>query len=285
MEDDIFHLQNDCFKEEVLRCGVVYLRTPTEQLQTTEQGSKTLICTSFTKLNIHLLLERVFLNLSGYSFTVTQMQANATKRLHKFPNRSHFSRDAKRIHEKRCYLHASSVVSTVTLVNMFLLANALICTAVQIYTNFSEKEICIQAFHELLLLSVYNVQFTFNNQTYRQKNRGAMGSPLGILLTDLFMTELETQKLHAPIVLSLVGRHLADDNITTTEVSIKRTLTGPYRTKYTWKSQCIHFDSFVPLQQKGNLFRCLTERAINICSSDCLQGELKYLGRTLLQNG
>ncbi|KAG5446578.1 hypothetical protein CSKR_112365 [Clonorchis sinensis] len=49
-------------QEEGLRCGVIYLRTPTEQLQTIEQGSKTLICISFTKLNIPLLLERVFLN-------------------------------------------------------------------------------------------------------------------------------------------------------------------------------------------------------------------------------
>ncbi|KAG5454470.1 hypothetical protein CSKR_114339, partial [Clonorchis sinensis] len=83
-------------------------------LQTIEQRSKTLICISFTKLNIHLLLERVFLNFSGYSLTVTQMQANATQRLHKFRKRSHFSRDAKRIYEKTYYSHASSVVSTVT---------------------------------------------------------------------------------------------------------------------------------------------------------------------------
>ncbi|KAG5446996.1 hypothetical protein CSKR_113981 [Clonorchis sinensis] len=48
-------------QEEGLRC-VVYSRTSTEQLQTIEQGSKTLICISFTKLNIHLLLERVFPN-------------------------------------------------------------------------------------------------------------------------------------------------------------------------------------------------------------------------------
>ncbi|KAG5447072.1 hypothetical protein CSKR_108920, partial [Clonorchis sinensis] len=81
---------------------------------TIEQGRKTLICISFTKLNIHLLLERVFLNFSGYSLTVTQIQANATKRLHKFRNRSHFSRDAKRIYEKTCYSQASSVASTVT---------------------------------------------------------------------------------------------------------------------------------------------------------------------------
>ncbi|KAG5446459.1 hypothetical protein CSKR_105827 [Clonorchis sinensis] len=83
--------------------------------RTIEQGSKTLICIPFTKLNIHLLLERVFLNFSGYSLTVTQIQANATKRLHQFRNRSHFLRDAKRIYEKTYYSHASSVVSTVTL--------------------------------------------------------------------------------------------------------------------------------------------------------------------------
>ncbi|KAG5447551.1 hypothetical protein CSKR_101325 [Clonorchis sinensis] len=85
------------------------------QLQTIRQGSKTFICISFTKLNIHLLPERVFLNFPGYSLTVTQMQANATKRLHKFRNRPHFSRDTKRIYEKICYSHASSLVSTVTL--------------------------------------------------------------------------------------------------------------------------------------------------------------------------
>ncbi|KAG5454742.1 hypothetical protein CSKR_104349, partial [Clonorchis sinensis] len=87
-------------------------------IQTTiEQRSETLKCISFTKLNIHLLLERVFLNFSGYSLTVTQIQANATKRLCQFRNRSHFSRDAKRIYEKTYYSHASPVVvSTVTLV-------------------------------------------------------------------------------------------------------------------------------------------------------------------------
>ncbi|KAG5452885.1 hypothetical protein CSKR_107430, partial [Clonorchis sinensis] len=89
-----------------------------DELQTIEQGRKTLICISFTKLNIHLLLERAFLNFSGDSLTVTQMQANATKSLHKFRNRSHFSRDATRIYEKTCYSHASSVVSTVTVVSV-----------------------------------------------------------------------------------------------------------------------------------------------------------------------
>ncbi|KAG5454253.1 hypothetical protein CSKR_113703 [Clonorchis sinensis] len=92
---------------------VLVVNIPCEPL-TIEQGSKTLICISFTKLNIHLLLERVFLNFSGYSSTVTQIQANATKRLRQFRNRFHFSRDAKQIYEKTYYSYASSVVSTVT---------------------------------------------------------------------------------------------------------------------------------------------------------------------------
>ncbi|KER22211.1 hypothetical protein T265_09636 [Opisthorchis viverrini] len=62
------------------------------------------------KLNIHPLFQRVFLNFSGYSLTVSQIRANATKRLHKFRNRSHFSRDTKRTYEKTYYSHASSSV-------------------------------------------------------------------------------------------------------------------------------------------------------------------------------
>ncbi|KAG5449078.1 hypothetical protein CSKR_100267 [Clonorchis sinensis] len=82
--------------------------------RTIEQGSKTLICIQFTKLNIHLPLERVFLKFSGYSLTVTQIKANATNRLRQFRNRSHFSGDAKRIYGKTYYSRVSSVVSTVT---------------------------------------------------------------------------------------------------------------------------------------------------------------------------
>ncbi|KAG5454512.1 hypothetical protein CSKR_111523 [Clonorchis sinensis] len=42
------------------------------------------------------------------------MQANATKRLHQFRNRSHFSRDAKRIYEKTYYSHLISSIRRYT---------------------------------------------------------------------------------------------------------------------------------------------------------------------------
>ena len=36
-----------------------------------------------------------------------------------------------------------------------------------------------------------NVYFTFNNETYIQVDGAAMGLPLGLVLADLFMFELE----------------------------------------------------------------------------------------------
>ncbi|KER32288.1 hypothetical protein T265_01707 [Opisthorchis viverrini] len=57
------------------------------------------MCILYKELNIHLLFEWVFQKSPGYSLTT--MQVNAIKRHHKFRNRSHFSRDAKRIYEER----------------------------------------------------------------------------------------------------------------------------------------------------------------------------------------
>ncbi|KAG5453279.1 hypothetical protein CSKR_114435 [Clonorchis sinensis] len=82
--------------------------------KTIGQGTKTLTCILFTKLNTHPLLERLFLDFPGYSLTVTQLQANATTRLHNCRSRSHFSSDAERIYEKTCCSHTSSILSTVT---------------------------------------------------------------------------------------------------------------------------------------------------------------------------
>ena len=39
---------------------------------------------------------------------------------------------------------------------------------------------------QLLFLCTHNVQFTFNNEIYQQKDGAAMDSPLGPLLADIF---------------------------------------------------------------------------------------------------
>ena len=44
---------------------------------------------------------------------------------------------------------------------------------------------------KLLYLSLINVYFSFNNEIYIQNNDIAMGSPLQLVLANIFMTELE----------------------------------------------------------------------------------------------
>ncbi|KER33488.1 hypothetical protein T265_00604 [Opisthorchis viverrini] len=76
-------------------------KIPTEQLQTISgQGSKIITCNFFLqKLNIHLLLERVFLNFSELSLKCKQMlQSDSTN--------SYFSRDVNWIYEETYYSHA-----------------------------------------------------------------------------------------------------------------------------------------------------------------------------------
>ena len=48
---------------------------------------------------------------------------------------------------------------------------------------------------ELLILCTKNVHFTFNNVIKVQNDGVAMGSPLGPVLSDIFMIELETSFL------------------------------------------------------------------------------------------
>ena len=57
----------------------------------------------------------------------------------------------------------------------------------EITTDIPKKEM-----KELLILCTKNVHFTFNNETYIQVDGVAMGSPLGPVLANIFMVEIET---------------------------------------------------------------------------------------------
>ncbi|KER26354.1 hypothetical protein T265_06399 [Opisthorchis viverrini] len=108
VEEAICEVRIDSSIEERLRCGKCQLNG--YRLLDREAKLSYASC-------LHPLFERVFLNFSRYSLTVAQIQANVTKGLHKFRNRSQFSRDAKRVSDKTHYSHASPISSiTVTLV-------------------------------------------------------------------------------------------------------------------------------------------------------------------------
>ncbi|KAG5441352.1 hypothetical protein CSKR_103214 [Clonorchis sinensis] len=85
----------------------------------TWKPAESLVCDVFKQLNVLHQTTSCFIwhdirDIAIHWEQNSHMQANATKRLHQFRKRSHFSRDAKRIYEKTYYSHASPVVSTVT---------------------------------------------------------------------------------------------------------------------------------------------------------------------------
>nr|VZI46743.1 unnamed protein product [Spirometra erinaceieuropaei] len=151
-----------------------------------------------------------------------------------------------------------------------------------------------------------------------------MGSPLGPLLADVFMGKLERFQLSEQIdKLKHYGRYVDDifaiataetdvatllDAANQAHPSIKFTLEmeaagslpfldvllsrrpdgsvqrSVYRKK-TWSGQYTNFASFVPLQQKRNLVRCLAQRARKICSTDSIEEELRKIQDFLRENG
>ena len=180
------------------------------------------------------------------------------------------------------------------------------------------------ALKELLLRCTFNIQFMFNGSLYQQTDGVAMGSPLGPLLSDIFMGSLEQGPLHDLINSMFFYRRYVDDIFIiasdqteissilhsfnqahpsiqfTSELENYRTFNfldvllsirsdgslrrSVYR-KPTWSGQYTHFHSFVPLRHKRNLVRTLAHRAKRICSPDTLEAELSHIADVLRDNG
>ena len=179
-------------------------------------------------------------------------------------------------------------------------------------------------FKELLLRCTFNVQFLFNGTIYRQRDGVAMGSPLGPILADIFVSKLESDVLKPVIDRVTFYKRYVDDifiihdanicmedlvsHFNTAHSSIKFNgdmeannqlhfldvqLTrrsdgtikrGIYR-KPTWSGQYTNFLSFVAMRYKRNLVKCLANRVQKICSVDCIEHELRQIRQILLENG
>ena len=168
---------------------------------------------------------------------------------------------------------------------------------------------------ELLLLCTKNVHFTFNNKIYRQTDGVAMGSPLGPVISGIFMVELErtvipqlsdhmlpwkryvddtiawinpdtvqivTDKLNG-FHENIKFTHEMEDNGTISFLDVLIKCTGnQFQTtvfrKPTNNDIYLHWNSFAPKKWKQGTLRTLILRAFTICSNDeHFKNEIYYL--------
>ena len=175
---------------------------------------------------------------------------------------------------------------------------------------------------KLLLKCTRGVEFSFNNNMYRQVDGVAMGSPLGPILANIFLGYCECQipKDQWP---ELYGRYVDDtfslfiggrdkalqflDCLNSLHPSLQFTMEsesdgklpfldvlvmrndGQLRTtiyrKPTFTGLYVRWDSYCSPDRKISLIRSLTIRAKRICSPEHLDNELSRLKVILLSNG
>ncbi|CAH8837417.1 unnamed protein product [Trichobilharzia szidati] len=176
---------------------------------------------------------------------------------------------------------------------------------------------------DIILMCTENIRFTFQEKAYKQIDGVAMGSPLGPLLADMFMSKLEKQMQGMLGEFILYKRYVDDtliigDNIKSIEnfitlfnhihpnirvtseresnnklgfldITMTRRDDGTIQRsifrKQTWSGQYLHFTSFVPIQYKRSLVKCLFSRARKICTSDTVMDEFRHIHSVLLANG
>ncbi|MEC8569013.1 MAG: reverse transcriptase domain-containing protein, partial [Pseudomonadota bacterium] len=197
-----------------------------------------------------------------------------------------------------------------------------ICLECLYHSDIPQPPIPEKVFHELLTLATLNVEFSFNDNMYRQVDGVAMGSPLGPILANIFVGYYEEQLFKIMPEPALYRRYVDDifvlssgshevetllQNLSnlhpslafTKEEEVDRLLpfldvlversnnsfiTSIYR-KPTFDGQYIPWDSFCPKKRKVNLISCLVHRAIKICSLSKLDNEINIISSIFLNLG
>lgn len=190
--------------------------------------------------------------------------------------------------------------------------------------NLDVGGINLETLRSLLELCTHDMQFVFDGQFYRQIDGVSMGSCLGPIFAEIFMSYLESRvssqidsvcKFFIRYVddcFALLNSDLSEqqllDTLNSMHPSIKYTVEvecnrsipfldvkcvrlsdGSVRTsifrKNTWTSLKTNFHSFVPRSYKINVIRNLVVRAKRLCSPECLEEELIFIKKALLRNG
>ena len=185
-----------------------------------------------------------------------------------------------------------------------------VCEKKEIITTIPKREM-----KELLYLCTKNVHFSFNNEIYMQNDGVAMGSPLGPVLANIFMVELERAIIPSLSDKIKLWKRYVDDTIAfvktdeiknvlsslnsyysniqfTMEIeqnnqipfldvlfirNMETSSTTVYR-KITSTDIYINWKSFAPNNWKWETLKTLVRRAYDVCSSDYyLACELQHL--------
>ena len=177
-------------------------------------------------------------------------------------------------------------------------------------------------FRELMLIATQGVEFSFENQMYKQLDGVAMGSPLGSALANIFVGFHESRLFDNTAKPGVYFRYMEgnfvifDSELDCDHLQEKRILLRPvlkftvekeqnnsldflyvlvekkgtgfltsiYR-KPTFTGQYIHWNSFSTKTRKISLIKTLVHRALIICSKTKLGPELDKIKLMLIENG
>ena len=183
------------------------------------------------------------------------------------------------------------------------------------------KDITPEAIKSLLIFSLDNSYFEFNNTFFRQISGGPMGSPLTVALAEVRVSDIEATairtspdppksyyhfvddgfgyfrnsdhansfRLHlnslAPDLECSIEHPRPDGSIPFLDINIHPDNSTSIYRKPTHTNLYTHYSSAATLSSKESVVRTLTRRAFKLCSSKHLGNELQHLEATFLSNG